>query len=124
MNTTETNAIEVKKLKKQFGDFVAVKEVSFTVPTGEIFGLLGPNGAGKTTLIRMMTTLTPPTSGTARIAGHDIRTDADGVRHALGVIPQGADSTVELGLSDDVSPGVIRTESDQQYTYVVMPMRL
>ncbi len=57
MNTTETNAIEVIKLKKQFGDFVAVKEVSFTVHTGEIFGLLGPNGAGKTTLIRMMTTL-------------------------------------------------------------------
>jgi len=46
------------------------------------------------------------------------------VQQALGVIPQGPDSTVELGLSDDVSPGVIRTESDQQYTYVVMPMRL
>src|SRR5579863_1540607 len=61
MNTTTTNAIEVAKLKKQFGDFVAVNEVSFTVYTGEIFGLLGPNGAGKTTLIRMMTTLTPPT---------------------------------------------------------------
>ncbi len=45
MNTAETNAIEVTKLKKQFGDFVAVKEVSFTVYTGEIFGLLGPNGA-------------------------------------------------------------------------------
>jgi ABC-2 type transport system ATP-binding protein len=65
-NTSETNAIEVTKLKKQFGDFVAVNEVSFVVHEGEIFGLLGPNGAGKTTLIRMMTTLTPPTSGTAR----------------------------------------------------------
>ena len=50
--------------------------------------------------------------------------NASYVQQALGVIPQGADSTVELGLSDDVSPGVIRTESDQQYTYVVMPMRL
>ena len=67
MNTTNHNAIEVTKLKKQFGDFVAVKEVSFTVHTGEIFGLLGPNGAGKTTLIRMMTTLTPPTSGAAKV---------------------------------------------------------
>ena len=74
MNTAETNAIEVTKLKKQFGDFVAVKEVSFTVRTGEIFGLLGPNGAGKTTLIRMMTTLTPPTSGTAVVGGHDVVT--------------------------------------------------
>ena len=96
MNTTETNAIEVTKLKKQFGDFVAVKEVSFTVHTSEIFGLLGPNGAGKTTLIRMMTTLTPPTSGTAVVGGHDVVSDADGVRHSIGVIPQALTSDPEL----------------------------
>jgi ABC-2 type transport system ATP-binding protein len=96
MNTTDSNAIEVTKLKKQFGDFVAVKEVSFTVHTGEVFGLLGPNGAGKTTLIRMMTTLTPPTSGSAKVAGHDVVTDADGVRHAIGVIPQALTSDPEL----------------------------
>jgi len=96
MNGTETNAIEVTHLKKQFGDFVAVKDVSFTVHTGEIFGLLGPNGAGKTTLIRMMTTLTPPTSGKAVVAGHDVVSDADGVRHAIGVIPQALTSDPEL----------------------------
>ena len=96
MTGPETNAIEVIKLKKQFGDFVAVKEVSFAVHTGEIFGLLGPNGAGKTTLIRMMTTLTPPTSGTAVVSGHDVMTDADGVRHAIGVIPQALTSDPEL----------------------------
>jgi ABC-2 type transport system ATP-binding protein len=96
MNTTDTNAIEVTKLKKQFGDFVAVNEVSFTVRTGEIFGLLGPNGAGKTTLIRMMTTLTPPTSGSAEVGGHNVVTDADGVRHAIGVIPQALTSDPEL----------------------------
>jgi ABC-2 type transport system ATP-binding protein len=96
MNTTETNAIEVVKLTKQFGDFVAVNEVSFTVHTGEIFGLLGPNGAGKTTLIRMMTTLTPLTSGTAVVAGNNVVTDADGVRHAIGVIPQALTSDPEL----------------------------
>ena len=96
MNTTDTNAIEVTKLKKQFGDFVAVKEVSFAVHTGEIFGLLGPNGAGKTTLIRMMTTLTPPTSGSAEVGGHDVVGDADGVRHAIGVIPQALTSDPEL----------------------------
>src|SRR5579864_2418844 len=96
MNTADANAIEVTKLKKQFGDFVAVNEVSFTVHTGEVFGLLGPNGAGKTTLIRMMTTLTPPTSGTAEVGGHNVVTDADGVRHAIGVIPQALTSDPEL----------------------------
>jgi len=90
------NAIEVDHLVKKFGNLVAVNDISFTVAAREIFGLLGPNGAGKTTLIRMMTTLTPPTSGTARVDGHDIRTDADGVRHALGVIPQAFTSDPEL----------------------------
>jgi ABC-2 type transport system ATP-binding protein len=90
------DAIEVDHLVKKFGNLVAVNDISFTVAQGEIFGLLGPNGAGKTTLIRMMTTLTPPTSGTARIGGHDIVKDADGVRHVLGVIPQAFTSDPEL----------------------------
>ncbi len=90
------NSIEVEHLTKKFGDLVAVNDVSFNVAQQEIFGLLGPNGAGKTTLIRMMTTLTPPTSGTARIAGHDIREDANGVRFAMGVIPQALTSDPEL----------------------------
>jgi ABC-2 type transport system ATP-binding protein len=90
------NAIEVDHLTKRFGELVAVNDISFNVAHKEIFALLGPNGAGKTTLIRMMTTLTPPTEGTARIAGHDIRKDADGVRHAMGVIPQALTSDPEL----------------------------
>jgi ABC-2 type transport system ATP-binding protein len=90
------NAIEVEHLVKKFGELVAVNDVSFEVRHGEIFGLLGPNGAGKTTLIRMMTTLTPPTSGTARVAGHDIKKDPDGVRHSIGVIPQAFTSDPEL----------------------------
>jgi ABC-2 type transport system ATP-binding protein len=90
------NSIEVDHLTKRFGDLVAVNDVCFNVAQQEIFGLLGPNGAGKTTLIRMMTTLTPPTSGTARIAGHDIREDANGVRFAMGVIPQALTSDPEL----------------------------
>src|SRR6201997_42555 len=96
------NAIEVEHLTKKFGDLVAVNDVNFQVAEQEIFGLLGPNGAGKTTLIRMMTTLTPPTSGTARIAGHDIRADADGVRHALGVIPQAFTSDPELTANENM----------------------
>lgn len=96
------NAIEVDHLVKKFGELVAVDDISFSVAHGEIFGLLGPNGAGKTTLIRMMTTLTPPTSGTARIDGHDIRTDPNGVRHALGVIPQAFTSDPELTANENM----------------------
>jgi ABC-2 type transport system ATP-binding protein len=102
MATNTENAIEVDRLTKKFGDLVAVNDISFNVARREIFGLLGPNGAGKTTLIRMMTTLTPPTSGTARIAGHDIRSDADGVRFAMGVIPQALTSDPELTATENV----------------------
>ena len=94
--------MEVAHLTKKFGDLVAVNDVSFDVVQKEIFGLLGPNGAGKTTLIRMMTTLTPATSGTARIAGHDIGKDADGVRNAIGVIPQAFTSDPELTADENM----------------------
>lgn len=96
------HAIEVDKLMKKFSELTAVNEISFTVEDGEIFGLLGPNGAGKTTLIRMLTTLTPPTSGTAKVGGHDIVTDANGVRHALGVIPQAFTSDPELTAEENM----------------------
>src|SRR6201987_3511135 len=95
------SAIEVEHLTKRFGDLVAVNDVSFQVAEQEIFGLLGPNGAGKTTLIRMMTTLTPPTSAPGRTAGHDIRTDADAVRLALAVIPQSFPSDPELPANEN-----------------------
>jgi ABC-2 type transport system ATP-binding protein len=96
------DAIEVKGLTKRFGDFTAVDHISFTVPEGELFGLLGPNGAGKTTLIRMMTTLTPPTEGSALIAGHDVRKDSEGVRNSIGVIPQAATSDPELTAEENL----------------------
>ena len=102
MEQSTANAIEVQHLTKKFGELVAVNDISFSVRQREIFGLLGPNGAGKTTLIRMMTTLTPPTSGTAVIAGHDVRTDADGVRNAMGVIPQALTSDPELTASENM----------------------
>jgi len=97
------NAIEVDHMTKKFGDFVAVSDVSFNVAQQEIFGLLGPNGAGKTTLIRMMTTLLAPTSGTARIGGHDVITDANGVRSTLGVIPQAFTSDPELTAKENMA---------------------
>jgi ABC-2 type transport system ATP-binding protein len=81
-------AIEAIDLVKKFGDNVAVDGVSFAVPQGTVLGLLGPNGAGKTTTVRMMTTLTEPTSGTARVAGYDVRAQPDMVRRNMGLTGQ------------------------------------
>ena len=96
------NSIEVNDIVKKFGDFTAVNGVSFAVEDGEIFGLLGPNGAGKSTLIRMLTTLMPPTSGTATVNGHDIVKEADGVRRSIGVIPQAMTSDLELSVEENL----------------------
>ncbi len=96
-------AIEVEHITKKYGDFTAVDDVSFRVEEGEIFGLLGPNGAGKSTLIRMMTTLLEITSGTARIAGHDVRKEPDAARRSIGVIPQAMTSDLDLTLEENLS---------------------
>lgn len=95
-------AIEVRNIVKKFGDFVAVKGLSFTVDKGEIFGLLGPNGAGKSTLIRMLTTLLPPTSGTAMVSGFSVIDEADSVRRSIGVIPQALTSDLELSVEENL----------------------
>src|SRR5439155_22338372 len=96
------NAIDVKDIVKTFGDFTAVKRITFAVDEGEIFGLLGRNGAGKSTLIRMMTTLLPPTSGTAIVNGFDVVKQADGVRRSIGVIPQAMTSDLELSVEENL----------------------
>ena len=83
-------AIEAIDLGKSFGDFTAVDGVSFAVPEGTVFSMLGPNGAGKTTTVRMMTTLSVPTRGTARVAGFDVVREPDAVRHRMGLTAQGA----------------------------------
>jgi ABC-2 type transport system ATP-binding protein len=85
-----TLAIEAIDLCKRFGELTAVDGVSFAVPQGTVLGLLGPNGAGKTTTVRMMTTLSVPTSGTARVAGYDVRTQPDMVRRNMGLTGQAA----------------------------------
>ncbi len=81
-------AVEAHGLTKHFGDTVAVDDVSFSVPTGSVLGVLGPNGAGKTTTVRMLTTMSRPTSGSARVAGHDIVTEAEAVRRSMGLTAQ------------------------------------
>jgi ABC-2 type transport system ATP-binding protein len=83
-----TPAIEAIDLVKRFGDNTAVDGVSFSVPPGTVLGMLGPNGAGKTTTVRMMTTLTEPTSGTARVAGYDVVREPDMVRRSMGLTGQ------------------------------------
>ncbi|MHB1830641.1 MAG: ATP-binding cassette domain-containing protein [Candidatus Micrarchaeaceae archaeon] len=80
--------IEVKELTKEFGALKAVDRISFDVNEGEIFGLLGPNGAGKTTTIKMLTTLLPPTSGNATVAGFNIKKDQNDVRKSIGIVFQ------------------------------------
>jgi ABC-2 type transport system ATP-binding protein len=96
------NAIDVRNIVKKFGDFTAVKGITFAVEEGEIFGLLGPNGAGKSTLIRMLVTLLPPTSGTAVINGFDVVKQSDGVRQSIGVIPQAMTSDLELSVEENL----------------------
>ena len=80
--------LDVHNLVKNYGDFKAVKGVSFSIEEGEIFSLLGPNGAGITTTISMLSTLYKPTSGDAMIGGHSITKDPMGVRGIIGVVPQ------------------------------------
>src|SRR5262245_36588703 len=94
--------VEVDHLTKKFGEFCAVNALSFNITHGEIFGLLGPNGAGKSTLIRMLTTLVPPTSGTARIRGFDIVRSANDVRKTIGVIPQAMTSDLDLSAEENM----------------------
>lgn len=81
-------AIEVSRLSKTYDGHKAVEDLSFQVYRGEIFGLLGPNGAGKSTTLRTLITLLRPTSGSARVLGHDTVKDADVVRHLIGYVPQ------------------------------------
>src|SRR5262245_51874057 len=94
--------IEVNQITKKFGDFTAVDGVSFSVEHGEIFALLGPNGAGKSTLIRMLTTLIPSTSGSAKIHGFDVVKQANAVRQLIGVIPQAMTSDLELSVAENL----------------------
>lgn len=88
--------VEAFSLTRRFGDLTAVDRLSFTVFSGEIFGLLGTNGAGKSTIIKMLTTLLPPTSGTARVVGFDIVKQPDAVRRHIGYVAQMLSADGEL----------------------------
>ncbi len=92
----ETALIRIEGLTKRFGGFTAVDNVSFEVRRGEVLGFLGPNGAGKSTTMRMLAGFMIPTSGTARILGHDVQTDGVAARRVLGFLPEGAPTYPEM----------------------------
>ena len=92
--------LKVENLKKSFGDFQAVKGVSFNVEAGEVLGFLGPNGAGKSTTMRMITGFLPPTAGTAVINGHDIIKDPLAAKADLGYLPESAPSYRAMTVRD------------------------
>lgn len=84
---SETPAIEIRDLRVDYGDFVAVDDLSLTVPRGEVFGLVGPNGAGKTSTFRVLTTLMEPTYGEVHLDGVDILEDLESARRIVGYMP-------------------------------------
>lgn len=92
--------LKVENLKKCFGDFEAVKGISFSVKKGEVLGFLGPNGAGKSTTMRMITGFLPSTSGTAVICGHDISTDPVAAKACIGYLPESAPSYRSMTVED------------------------
>ena len=85
-NRNGQGAIEAVGLTRRFGDFVAVDSVTLRIPKGHLYGFLGLNGAGKTTTIRMLTTLLPPSEGTARLWGHDVVREPLAVRGLVGLV--------------------------------------
>ncbi|SOD98205.1 ATP-binding cassette domain-containing protein [Blastococcus haudaquaticus] len=122
MTTHAPLAIEVTGLEKSFGDTHAVAGVDLAVPEGSIYGVLGPNGAGKTTVIRMLATLIPPDAGTARVLGHDIRTEGDAVRSLVSLTGQlasvdeeltGRENLILLGRLLGLSRSASRTRADE-----------
>lgn len=92
--------LTVEGLSKRYGDFVAVKNVTFSANKGDVVGFLGPNGAGKTSTIRMLVTFLPPSGGSAKVAGHDIITESDDVRKKIGYLPETPPLYPEMTVSE------------------------
>lgn len=98
MTPLNDDVILVQDLEKKFGNFIAVNKINFTVKKGEIFGFLGSNGSGKSTTIRMLCGIITPTSGYGRVAGHDIMTESEEVKHSIGYMSQ------KFSLYEDLTP--------------------
>jgi ABC-2 type transport system ATP-binding protein len=98
MSDSDSDVVYVKDLEKRFGRFVAVDKISFSVKKGEVFGFLGPNGAGKSTTIRMLCGIITPTSGYGQVAGHDIFSEVEAIKHSIGYMSQ------KFSLYEDMTP--------------------
>lgn len=116
------SAIQTSNLTKQFGNFVAVDNITFHVAQGEIFGFLGANGAGKTTAMRMLCGLSKPTSGQATVAGYDISRQAEQVKKHIGYMSQKFSLYDDLKVWENirlfagiygVKPDVIKVRTDE-----------
>ncbi len=97
---TNSTTIQAQNLAKTYGDFQALRDVSFQVQKGEILGFLGPNGAGKTTTMRILTGFMPPSSGSAHVAGYDVFTDSMEVRKRIGYLPESVPLYTEMSVWD------------------------
>ena len=95
--------IEVKELTKSFGEFTAVKSITFDVYKGEIFGFLGANGAGKTTAMKMLIGISIPTSGSANVSGFDVKTQADLVKRNIGYMSQKFSMYDDLTIKENIT---------------------
>jgi ABC-2 type transport system ATP-binding protein len=100
--TSSDSAVWAEGLRKRFGRTEALRGVDLDVPRGSVFGLLGPNGAGKTTAVRILSTLTLPDAGQARVAGYDVVRDADKVRYRIGLAGQHASMDEKLSGRDNL----------------------
>jgi ABC-2 type transport system ATP-binding protein len=119
---TSASMIEARGLRKRFGATVALDGIDLDVPAGSILGVLGPNGAGKTTAVRILTTLCIPDEGTARVAGHDVVSEAAAVQRNIGVTAQdatldevltGRENLVMIGRLSGLSRGRARTRAGE-----------
>ncbi len=89
-------AVEIRELRVDYGNFAAVRDISLTIPQGEVWGLLGPNGAGKTSTFKVLATLAHPTYGEVRMCGHDLFEETEAVRRVLGYMPDLAPVPTDL----------------------------
>lgn len=97
------NAIQVENLTKMFGDFTAVNNISFQVGKGEVFGFLGANGAGKTTAMKMLIGILKPTSGSAQVAGFDVKLNAEDVKKSIGYMSQRFSLYNDLTIKENIT---------------------
>lgn len=124
MNTQNHKAVEVNKLEKRFGSFVAVNRISFDVAKGEIFGFLGPNGAGKSTTIKMLCGILDPSSGQGSVGGFDIIREQNKIKQNIGYMSQKFSLYDDLTVAENIEfysgiYGVQESKLKQRFDWVI-----